>query len=312
MNYIGHAFHFQQGDELCYQSNPNIIIPRNPPQQQQEQQIQQQIHQISPSTTTSSSKQLQPLPHQSGGPRRKQVASSNVDDDEIKDEEEKNISKKKKIIHRDVERQRRHEMAMLYSSLRSLLPIEYLKGKRSISDHMNEAANYIRHQQKKIKELGEKREGLRRVVAVSNNIIAASGTTSSSSSTTTNMSCSTDHDHVLMEGRLIFKYMRSVIVRPCWIGVEVLISGFSREEAPLSRLLALLLEAGLHVVSCTSCVSSSSTTTNTTTTSTSLLDHYLDNRVVYNIQSEVGDEVLLDLSQLQQKLTDAIMISSSS
>lgn len=52
---------------------------------------------------------------------------SSISCDETDENPNENNKKKKKIIHRDIERQRRHEMVVLHANLQSLLPIEYIK-----------------------------------------------------------------------------------------------------------------------------------------------------------------------------------------
>ncbi|KAL2549258.1 transcription factor bHLH [Forsythia ovata] len=123
----------------------------------------------------------------------------------------------KKVLRREIEKQRRQEMTELCASLRSLLPVEFLKGKRSISDHMHEAVNYIKHVQTSIEELSLRRDELK------------NGAKNRSSSVGSN---------------------HSIMLNPCRDGVEILISCLKPEGFHLSRVLVELLERGLNVTSC--------------------------------------------------------------
>ncbi|CAH9069805.1 unnamed protein product [Cuscuta europaea] len=177
-------------------------------------------------------------------------------------------------MHREIERQRRQEMATLYSSLRSLLPVEYVKGKRSTSDHMHEALNYIKHMQKSIQELGRKRDRLK----------AAASSTAAGTSGFQDL-----EKNGSLDKKIVTAGSRSFVsVSRCRNGIEVLISfdGGGRGRFPLSRVLRTLENGGFDVVSCHSST--------------------VDNRLLHRLQSEVSDEEGIDLQALQQKLTDVI------
>jgi len=63
--------------------------------------------------------------------------------------------------HKMIERQRRKEMKVLFSRLISLLPEENLRGKRTVSEQVLEAENYVCHLQQKIEDLSAQREKMK-------------------------------------------------------------------------------------------------------------------------------------------------------
>ncbi|KAG2263203.1 hypothetical protein Bca52824_070282 [Brassica carinata] len=134
---------------------------------------------------------------------------------------------KKKLLHRDIERQRRQEMSTLFASLRDHLPLQYIKGKRAVSEHVNGAVNFIKDTETRIKELSARRDEL-------------SGET-----------CYRSNPDLATASELGNSVLASVMVQPCVSGFEVVVSGNSSglEALPLSRVLEALQELGLEVLS---------------------------------------------------------------
>lgn len=97
-----------------------------------------------------------------------------------------------------------------------------------MSDQMNEAVKYIKHLEMRIKELGARRDELKKL---------------SNSSSHGSESRSSD----------LNVCQNSIVVSQSLVGVEVVYScGYWEQGLPLSRVLEILLDEGLCVVNCVS------------------------------------------------------------
>ncbi|KAK9724521.1 hypothetical protein RND81_05G079200 [Saponaria officinalis] len=178
----------------------------------------------------------------------------------------------KRVIHRENERQRRQEMAKLYSSLRSILPLEYIKGKRAMCDHISEATKYIKDLEKNVKDLGNKRDKLKETYC-------------SSSSTK-------QHEHDKFSSTNACSSSRNggnVSIHAFSKAIEIEICTEVEEEEnpfPLSRVLLVLNEEGLDVVSCVS--------------------SKLNKMLVYVIHCQVENVASIDSCQLKWRLSSVI------
>ncbi|KAK1399610.1 Achaete-scute transcription factor-related [Heracleum sosnowskyi] len=196
-----------------------------------------------------------------GGKKRHGKESLSIGQDSKDDE------RSKKIMHREIERQRRQEMGKLHGSLRSLLPLEFIKGKRSISDHMEQAVNYINHLHGSIRELNVKKDMLK----VSKPIVTDPGSRSSNL-------CLLDDNN----------YDINVTVTHSFCGVEIIItSGLMEEKLSLSRVMQVLIQEGeLNITSCAS---------------TRVKDGLL-----HTIRAEGNNPSSINTSELQKKLCDVL------
>ncbi|KAG7587843.1 Helix-loop-helix DNA-binding domain superfamily [Arabidopsis suecica] len=181
----------------------------------------------------------------------------------------------KKVKHRDIERQRRQEVSSLFKSLRTLLPFQYIQGKRSTSDHIFQAVNYIKDLQTKIKELNEKRNQIKKSLpGTSTTLPSIEECTSSLSSTSTlSSSCSCVGDKHI-----------TVVVTPCLVGVEIILSCcLGRNKSCLSSVLQMLAqEQRLSVVSC--------------------LSSRRQQRFMHTIVSQVEDGKQINILELKDKI----------
>ncbi|KAJ0256867.1 Transcription factor bHLH55 [Hirschfeldia incana] len=200
---------------------------------------------------------------------RLSIRGTTVTDETTKEDVEPN---NKRAKHREIERQRRQEVTSLFKHLRYILPAQYVKGKRSSSDHVHEAVNYIKDLEKKIKEVSKKRDRIKRSIThpSSAGYCPIRSLAASCSSLSSNCSCVGD-THI------------DVKVRTCLVGIEIVVSCCFRHESCLSSVLQLLVrEQCFNVVSC--------------------ISTRLNLRFIHTIISEVERGIEINFSELQEKI----------
>ncbi|XP_058739917.1 transcription factor bHLH36-like [Vicia villosa] len=138
------------------------------------------------------------------------------------------VNDEKKIIRKEVEKQRRMQMSILCSSLSSSLPFHLIKGKRSVSDQIGEAANYVQFLKEKVNELEVKRDKLKEII-------------SSRMIETANIELSADPSNMV----------KCVNINQIPDGVEIVIClGFEDCGSRLSDLMKIIVQEGCDVVHC--------------------------------------------------------------
>ncbi|KAF8047058.1 hypothetical protein N665_3233s0004 [Sinapis alba] len=201
---------------------------------------------------------------------RKRIHETTVTDETTKEDVE---PKNKRAKHREIERQRRQEVTSLFKHLRYILPSQYVKGKRSSSDHVHEAVNYIKDLEKKIKEVSEKRDRIKRSITTpysSGECSIRALVSSWPSSLSSYCSCVGD-THI------------DVKVTTCLVGIEIVASCCFRLESRLSSVLQLLVqEQCFNIVTC--------------------ISTRLQLRSIHTIVSEVEKGIEINFSELQEKI----------
>ncbi|XP_076908790.1 transcription factor bHLH118-like [Bidens hawaiensis] len=126
----------------------------------------------------------------------------------------------RKMVHRETEKKRREDISKLYASLGGLLPLNVVKGRRSISDCIQQAVNYIKHMQENIELLSVKRDKIKK-----------------------------------MRDKNVKESLLNVVSISSSNGgsFEIQINSCSIEDGfSLSKILKALLDDGLDVINCTS------------------------------------------------------------